>query len=234
MAHIGKFGSINMLTAGLLDGWVSIGEVVSSGEIGLGTFAGLDGEMVMLDGQVYRIGTDGSPRRVDSGTTTPFAVVGTFESPEIHEIENRDGWNALTATLDAHLANRNRPVLIRIDGRFPRTLARRVPAQHRPYPSLGEVCREQTVFELPAFDGTLVGFHFPDYLRALNVVGYHLHVIDDQRRYGGHVLDISIERATLRIETAARVEFMFPDDPSFREAILTADPHEEVQKAERG
>ena len=233
MASIVKFGTINMLTAGLFDGWTSIGEVASSGEIGLGSFRGLDGEMLMLDGDVYRMGTDGVPHRVDSTTTTPFAVVGTFEAPESFEIRNCDGWDDLAAALDARLIDPNRPAVIRIDGRFTRTRARSVPGQSKPYPSLGEVAAHQSVYDLPACEGTMVGFHFPEYLQAIDVAGYHLHVIDDARRCGGHVLDVAIERATVRIESVGRFEVRLPDDPAFREATLVADTHAEVQRAER-
>lgn len=233
MAQIDKFGTINMLTAGLLDGWISIGEVASRGEIGLGSFHALDGEMVMLDGDVFRMGTDGVPHRVDSSLTTPFAVVGSFENPETFEISGCRDWDELVARLDERIQDPNRPTVIRIDGRFTRARARSVPRQVKPYPSLGEVAKHQAVYELPACEGTMVGFRHPAYLQAIDVVGHHLHVIDDQRRHGGHVLDVSIERATVRIESAGRFLVVLPDDPAFREAILVADTHAEVQRAER-
>ena len=234
MARIVKFGTINMLTAGLFDGWISIGEIASRGEIGLGSFHALDGEMVMLDGEVFRMGTDAVPHPVDPTTTTPFAVVGAFETPESFELAHCEDWDALATELDARLVDPNRPAMIRIRGRFTRTRARSVPAQSKPYPSLGEVAAHQTVHELPAFEGTMVGFHFPEYLQAIDVVGWHLHVIDDDRRHGGHLLDVSIERATVTIEPVGGFEVLLPDDPAFREATLVADTHAEVQRAERG
>ena len=234
MARICKFGSINMLTAGLFDGFASIGAVSDAGDIGLGTFEGLDGEMVMLDGNVYRIGIDGVTHQVGPAATTPFAVVGAFEDPISFEIEACVDWASLEAMLDGRVANPNRPTVIRIDGRFARVRARSVPGQVKPYPSLGEVAERQTIFDLPGFSGTMVGFHFPRYLQAIDVAGYHLHVIDDERRCGGHVLDVGIDRATVSIESAAGFEMILPDDEAFREARLVDDTHAEVQQAERG
>lgn len=233
MAHVCKFGSINMLTAGLFDGFVPLATVAASGGIGLGTFHGLDGEMVLLDGGVFRIGTDGAAHPVEGDATTPFAVAGRFEAPTRFEIGGCEGWAALEAMLDARLANRNRPAVVRIDGRFARMTARSVPGQTHPYPSLGEVAAQQTVFDLQAFEGSMVGFRFPAYLQAIDVAGYHLHAIDRDRTVGGHVLDVVIEQATVTIESAARFEVVLPDDEAFREAALVADTHAEVQKAER-
>ncbi len=234
MAHICKFGSINMLTAGLFDGFASMERVTGVGDLGLGTFEGLDGEMVMLDGDGYRIGTDGVAHRVDPAATTPFAVAGAFENPISFDIEACADWPSLVAVLDRRLTNPNRPTVIRIDGRFTRVRARSVPGQEKPYPSLGEVAEGQAIFDLPALSGTMVGFRFPRYLQAIDVAGYHLHVIDDERRCGGHVLDVSIDRATAAIESVAGFEMILPDDEAFREARLVEDPHAEVQLAERG
>ena len=134
----------------------------------------------------------------------------------------------------SRLANPNRPTVIRIDGRFTRVRARSVPRQAKPYPSLGEVAERQTIFDLPGFSGTMVGFRFPRYLQAIDVAGYHLHVIDDERRCSGHVLDVGIDRAKVSIESAAGFEMILPDDDAFREARLVDDTHAEVQRAERG
>ena len=234
MARICKFGSINMLTAGLFDGFASMERVAGVGDLGLGTFEGLDGEMVMLDGDGYRIGIDGVARRVDPAATTPFAVAGAFEDPISFDIEACADWASLVTVLDRRLANPNRPTMIRIDGHFTRVRARSVPGQEKPYPSLGRVAEGQVVFDLPAFSGTMVGFRFPRYLQAIDVAGYHLHVIDDERRCGGHVLDVRLDRATASIESAGGFEMILPDDDAFRKAQLVDDPHAEVQRAERG
>lgn len=233
MAVIRKIGSINMLTAGLFEGFASCSSIAAAGEVGLGTFHGLDGEMVLVDGGLFRIGIDGNAQRVGDDATSPFAVAGTFESPTRIELAACDGWDGLMQAMDAHLPNRNRPAVIRIDGTFTRMKARSVPGQSRPYPSLGEVARKQAIFDLEPFEGSMVGFRFPHWLQAIDVAGHHLHAIDRDRTIGGHVLDVAFERATLLIESASRFEVMLPDDEAFRNATLESDTHAEVQEAER-
>lgn len=48
------------LLAGLDDGDVTIGQLLTHGDFGLGTFNHLDGEMVVVDGVCYRMRNDGS------------------------------------------------------------------------------------------------------------------------------------------------------------------------------
>jgi hypothetical protein len=54
------------LVTGVYSGAITVGQLLEHGDFGLGTFEGLDGEMVVLDGAVYRVrGTEKSrnPRR---------------------------------------------------------------------------------------------------------------------------------------------------------------------------
>jgi acetolactate decarboxylase len=43
------------LVAGVYDREVSVQEILEHGDFGLGTFANLDGEMVIVDGHVYQV-----------------------------------------------------------------------------------------------------------------------------------------------------------------------------------
>ena len=48
------------LVAGVYDREVSVETILRHGDFGLGTFANLDGEMVVLDGRVYQIQGSGA------------------------------------------------------------------------------------------------------------------------------------------------------------------------------
>ena len=45
---------------GEYDGVVKVGDLKKHGDIGLGTFEGVNGEMIVLDGVVYQAAADGS------------------------------------------------------------------------------------------------------------------------------------------------------------------------------
>lgn len=46
--------TVQALLEGAFDGDVTLGEVLEHGDLGLGTLEGLDGELIVLDGQVWK------------------------------------------------------------------------------------------------------------------------------------------------------------------------------------
>ena len=53
------------LLDGIYDGEMTISELLGKGNFGLGTFDGLDGEMIILDGTCYQLRGDGSAQIAD-------------------------------------------------------------------------------------------------------------------------------------------------------------------------
>src|SRR5271155_2073477 len=68
----------------LLDGGyagdVTMRALLRHGNFGLGTFNGLDGEMLVLDGVCYQLRGDGSAQVAEPDQGTPFAVVTWFDA----------------------------------------------------------------------------------------------------------------------------------------------------------
>lgn len=66
------------LLDGIYDGEMTISELLGKGNFGLGTFDGLDGEMIILDGTCYQLRGDGSAQIADLDQRTPYAVATNF------------------------------------------------------------------------------------------------------------------------------------------------------------
>ena len=66
------------LVEGISQGVVTVGELKRHGDLGLGTYADLDGEMVVVDGQFFQVRSDGSVRECDDDVLSPFAVATRF------------------------------------------------------------------------------------------------------------------------------------------------------------
>ena len=49
-----QVATLQSLMVGNYDGFVSVGELRKHGDIGVGTFERIDGEMIVLDGTVYQ------------------------------------------------------------------------------------------------------------------------------------------------------------------------------------
>src|SRR5262249_33600418 len=67
------------LVQGVYKGAVTVGELRKHGDFGLGTFEGLDGEMVVVDGRFYQVRSDGRITEPPDTAPVPFAVVTTFQ-----------------------------------------------------------------------------------------------------------------------------------------------------------
>jgi acetolactate decarboxylase len=104
----------------------------------------------------------------------------------------------------------DRPDAIRIDGRFESVHLRSVPKQEPPYPSLAEAISHQQVAELRDVAGTMVGFRFPDPLDGIELTGFHLHFVTDDRALGGHVLSYVALEGTVRIDEAGDLHVELP------------------------
>src|SRR5690242_8252668 len=105
------------LVEGVYQGAVSVGVVREHGDFGLGTFEDLDGEMVVLDGHVFRVGSDGAVGEVHDDARTPFAVVTRFGDPPAVTVDAR-GFAALTTAIDGLRRSANVFFAVRVDGRF--------------------------------------------------------------------------------------------------------------------
>ncbi|MCI1206951.1 MAG: acetolactate decarboxylase, partial [Microbacteriaceae bacterium] len=66
---------MSALLDGIYQGNMTIGELLTHGSFGLGTFEGLDGEMIVLDGVSYQMRVDGTVHPAALDQVTPFAVV---------------------------------------------------------------------------------------------------------------------------------------------------------------
>jgi len=137
---------ISSLLAGGYDGNVTVGELLRHGNFGLGTFNGVDGEMMVLDGRVYRGNTDGRAGPVSKKELTPFAVVVAFRPQGSMPVAGGQSLeHLLQATLDALPCSASRILAARIDGRFETIKIRSEPKQKPPYRPLGEVIKEEQV-----------------------------------------------------------------------------------------
>jgi len=70
---------ISALLDGVYDGDLSLAELLAHGDFGLGTFNGLDGEMIILDGTAYQLHADGRDRRRGGHVLDYRATSGTLE-----------------------------------------------------------------------------------------------------------------------------------------------------------
>ncbi|MES9996805.1 acetolactate decarboxylase [Desulfovibrio aminophilus] len=218
------------LLAGDYEGALSTADLLARGDFGLGTFQDLDGEMVVLDGAVWQVPSDGRVCRVAPDMGTPFAAVTFFESDREVIVARAESLADLERQVDAALPTRNHFYALRVDGRLTRLSARSVPRQAKPWRPLAEVVREQTRFTLDGQEGTLVGLRCPAFVSGVNVPGYHWHFLSADRAKGGHVLDCVLENVRVRVDELTGLELRLPTGAGFGALDISGD-HSAATKA---
>jgi len=226
--------TIGALLDGAFDGDLSFAELAEHGDFGLGTLNGLDGEMIAVDGAFWRADVDGAIHPVAAEARTPFAVVTRFEPTVEAPIDGGPSHAELLEWLDELVPDGASSCAVRLDGRFELVRARSVPAQRPPYRPLTDVVAEQHVFELREVEGTMLGFRFPAYAEGIEVGGYHMHFISEDRRCGGHVLDSRTGHLWARLDPSDDLHVELPPGIDLADPDLATSTHAAVEAVERG
>src|ERR1700737_570690 len=104
------------LVAGVYDREVNIKSILEHGDFGLGTFANLDGEMVILDGQVYQVQGTGRVSEAPPDAGPPFAVGARFSPQTDVETEPVASFKDLEGRCDKYRNSGNIFYTVRLDG----------------------------------------------------------------------------------------------------------------------
>ncbi|MFC4031250.1 acetolactate decarboxylase [Streptomyces polygonati] len=227
--------TMGALLDGVYDGDVTVAELLSHGDFGLGTFNRLDGEMVVLDGVCHHVRADGSAERAAPTDLTPFAAVTRFSPSVTLPAPSGAGRKETFALIDRAIPSANLVYGVRITGEFASVRTRTVARQTPPYPPLTEATRGQAETDFTEVTGTLAGFRTPDYEQGVSVAGYHLHFLDDTHTRGGHALDFRLARGEIAISTSSELHLSLPTSGPFLDSDLSpADSRAQIREAEGG
>ena len=187
----------------LWDGWMKIPELKAHGDFGVGTFDGVDGEMVVLDGTVYKVKGDGSvviaDNRVDA---TPLAMVTRFKA-DYTEVLTRDyTYQELLDYIETKFPSGNSLYAIKISGYLKHISARSGDKVSKPYPPVSDLFKyyvKNFTYDGP-MEATMVGVWCPAYfaggtenpLYAANLPGYHFHFLSEDQTKGGHLYSAEV------------------------------------------
>ena len=220
------------LVQGVYERAVSSNLLLNYGDFGLGTFENLDGEMVVLDGAIYQVRSDGKVTKIEKDVGTPFAVVTHFVADQDQMIENASSFKDLTEICDRYRDSDNLFYAFRIDGHFGNVHTRAMRETLEGLP-LAKAAAIQPEFEFTGVDGTLVGIWAPQFSSALNIAGYHFHFLSEDRSKGGHLLECSAKHLRIRVERLNDFHLSLPESEEFLRADLTKDTSTDLAYAEQ-
>ena len=224
---------MSALLAGVYDGQTTMADLLRHGDFGIGTFNQLDGELILFDREPHQLRADGSARMASLDQKTPFAVITEFRPTITRDLPASLDKAGFQAIVDGLAPSPNHFCALRVDGVFEQVRTRTVPRQEAPYKPMLEAVEAQPIFDFESVGGTLIGFRSPDYVQGINVAGYHIHFITDDRSGGGHVLDYRIRGGRLQLGLLTQLRVELPTDAHFMRADLTpADLHAAIHQVE--
>ena len=222
-----QLSTLDALAQGVYEGSMPLGDLKHYGDFGLGTFDALNGEMVVLDGVVYQVTSDGVVHRPAGDVLIPFISVTHFNpDPDTSfTIDQSLDMSQFTGLVEQQkLPSPNYFYAFRVAGTFRSVKARSVPKQYPPYQPLSEVIPNQAVFPMADVDGTAVCLWTPQFAAGINAGGMHCHFISDDRSRGGHALDFVIDNVTVEMSTLRQQITVLPDQEAFQQVPLPAAP----------
>jgi len=95
------------LVQGVYQGCTKLSEVKACGDFGLGTYEGLNGEGLMLDGDVYQALSDGSVVEPDDACRVPFWVSTQFVADRKAQLDGITSWDDLCSQVNHHRHSEN-------------------------------------------------------------------------------------------------------------------------------
>ncbi|MBR3275268.1 MAG: acetolactate decarboxylase [Eubacterium sp.] len=217
---------------------ITVGELLEHGDIGLGTFEDVNGEMIVLDGRCFRALHDGTVFEAKPDMGVPFAAVTKLTDMVSFDLAESKNIDEVKETLTLKVEEGfglNYMHIVRIDGAYAKVSARSETAFRSQHIELKEIlAKTQQDFYFEEITGTLVCVYFPDYMGMMNATGWHLHFLSEDRTKGGHVFDVQLKGGSAKLMKIDCIEIQLPKEPAFDTYSLLNASDEDIRKVEQG
>ena len=231
-----QVSTLQALALGYSRSVITAGELLQEGDTGLGTFEDVNGEMIVMDGNCYRADQDGNVTIVSPDMGVPFAAVAKFYGEQKFPLKNMPDIASIREELTKKIEERfglNSLHIVRIEGYFEKVDARSESPYRSQHVALKEVLNQnQKAFLLENMSGTLVGVYFPDYMDGINMPGWHLHFLSDDKLKGGHVFDVSVRDSVAKVDKITSIFIDLPKSPAFDTYSLAQNLQAEIKSIE--
>lgn len=154
-----------------------------------------------------------------------FGTVAKFDESvpavELRDIADIEGMKKALAPYVA--GNQNIFYMIKATGEFKTMHVRSCFACQKPYPTLSEVAKNQREFHFANTYGTVIAVWCPRYVNGINLPGWHFHYLSGDKTQGGHILGLSADHLTVKVNQIERFDLTLPRNPEFAQRDLCED-----------
>ena len=233
-----QVSTLQALMLGYTKSVITVEKLLRHGDIGLGTFEDVDGEMIVLDGHCYRANSVGDISEAEDDTGVPFCAVSFMDAQSRTEIENIRSIEELKQFLDVSIDEAfalNSMHIVRVDGLVRKVMARSEDGLKSRHVELKKILENnQQDFCFENISGSLVCIYFPDYMDGINAPGWHLHFVSQDKTHGGHVFDIDLESGIASFTRISTIEIKFPATAEFDTYALKEASQNDIKAVEQG
>ena len=231
-----QVSTLQALALGYSRAVIKVGDLIREGDTGLGTFEDVNGEMIVMDGHCYRADQDGNVTEVSPDMGVPFAAVAKLYGQQQFSLKDMPDIASIRTELTRKIEEvfgLNFMHVVRIDGEFDKVDARSEAPYRSHHIKLKEMLGQtQKAFLFEKIRGTLVGVYFPDYMDGINMPGWHLHFLSEDRTKGGHVFDVSIREGVAKADKIGNIFINLPKEAAFDTYSLKQDLQAEIKSVE--
>ncbi|RLY50677.1 acetolactate decarboxylase, partial [Staphylococcus epidermidis] len=206
-----QHGTLGTLMAGLLEGTASINDLLEHGDLGIATLTGSDGEVIFVDGKAYHANEHKEFIELTGDEMTPYATVTKFKADSSFKTSNKNQEEVFDE-VKKQMKSENMFSAVKISGTFKKMHVRMMPGQEPPYTRLIDSARRQPEETRENIKGSIVGFFTPELFHGIGSAGFHIHFANDDRDFGGHILDFEVDDVTVEIQNFETFEQHFPVD----------------------
>lgn len=198
------------------DGTLTAKALKTKGDIALGSYSALDGELVMSDGTLYKVTEDGVVTEAKDEELIVYADAAFFDPVQSFSIDSVVTHEGLRTAINSQVPTKNVFYAFKIHGDFSYVKCGGLHKQERPYETgLDVLIPNRPVFERENFTGTIIGFYCPEFIGNINVANYHFHFISDDKKFGGHLMEFHGKNLMVQIDPLHKYKFELPQTEDF-------------------
>lgn len=209
------YSTMDGLRNGVYIGDLTVKELKKKSDFGLGTYNFLDGELVALDGKIYRIATDGSVAETDENRKVPFGSFTFFKKDQSMVLDHIKNVEELQQKILEILPSRNRFYAIKIKADFSTlTLGGAVKTDEKDTTGIAVFMKTRPLYKKQNIKGTFVGFYSPAYVGGLDLSPFHFHFLSEDKTVGGHMIEGNFSNTKIIVELDEKnvFEVQLPDN----------------------
>ncbi|KAE8356102.1 alpha-acetolactate decarboxylase [Aspergillus coremiiformis] len=218
--NIYQYSVLSALMQGLAHAGPTAQQILTHGDHGLGTVSHMNGEIIIVDGEIYHFTAHNQLRKVDATEIFPFLMITQFRPTLTKHLPT-----LTLSTIPAALApllpsHQNSFLSVRIDAFFDQVAFRVIPGQSDAKEWLVDLAKRQQHHSVHRLRGVLFGFWSPSFSNGFSIAGFHLHFLAADRSAGGHVTGFEARDVTLSAAVVQEYRVELPQDGAFHESPI--------------